>query len=124
MNSTKHWSSALSYGRRMMLVFAGVVLLFGSPGYALAAGTAASGSSDSEAALKTIVIPIEGMECVACAATVKHTVKSLAGVSRVEVSLEKRTAQVTYAPDKLSLDRIVAAIDKLGYKAGIPRDAE
>jgi len=63
------------------------------------------------------------MACVVCAATVKKTVKSLAGVSRVEVSLEKRGAQVTYEPDKVSPDTIVAAINKLGYKAGSPREA-
>jgi len=115
--------SALSFARRMLLVFASAVFLFGSPGHALAAG-APSGASDNQPALKTIVIPVEGMACVVCAATVKKTVKSLAGVSRVEVSLEKRAAQVTYAPDKLSPDRIITTIDKLGYKAGSPRETE
>jgi Cu+-exporting ATPase len=57
------------------------------------------------------------MACVVCAATVRKTVKSLDGVSRVEVSLEKRSARVTYAAGRLSPERIVAAIDKLGYKA-------
>ena len=116
-------SSAFSDRRRMLLAVAGAVFLLGPPGHVLAAG-APSGASESQSDLKTVVIPVERMECVVCAATIKRTVKSLDGVSRVEVSLEKRTAQVTYAPDKLSPDRIVAAIDKLGYKAGSPRGVE
>ena len=121
------YSSALFGARRIALAFASAVLLLGSPTYVLAAVLAAetpAATSDNQPALKTIVIPVQGMACVVCAATVKNAVKSLPGVSRVEVSLEKRGAHVTYAPNKLSPDRIAAAINKLGYKAGIPRDAE
>jgi copper chaperone CopZ len=66
----------------------------------------------------------KGMVCVACAATVKRALKSIDGVSNVEVSLEKRTVQVTYAPDKLSPDRLVAAVNKAGYSAGAPKEVE
>jgi len=64
------------------------------------------------------------MVCVACAATVRKTLKSLDGVSSVEVNLEKRIAQVTYAANKLSPDQFVAAVNKLGYRTGIPREVE
>ena len=114
---------ALSYARRILFVLVGAALLLGSPGYVLAAGPS-SAVSESKPDLKTVIIPVEGMVCVACAATVKKTLKSLDGVFRVEVSLEKRTAQVTYAANKLSSDRIVAAVNKLGYKAGTPREVE
>jgi copper chaperone CopZ len=93
------------------------MFLLGSLPPALAAG--ASGTQ-----VKTVVIPVEGMVCVACAATVKGALKSIAGVSHVEVNLEKRTAQVTYAPDKLSPDRLVEAINKRGYRAGVPKEVE
>ena len=114
---------ALPYGRRVVLIFAGAALLLGSPGYVLTAG-APSAVSETKPELKTVVIPVEGMACVACAARIKKAVKSLDGVSYVEVSLEKRTAQVTYAAHKLTPDRIVAAIDELGYKAGTPEEVE
>ena len=89
----------------------------------LAGGTPAT-VTDVKPSLKTVDIPVDGMACVVCAASVRKTVKSLDGVSRVEVSLEKRSARVTYADGRISPERIVAAIDKLGYKAGTPRDVE
>ena len=123
MAGLSNCSHALSYGRRMLLALAGSVLLLSAPWPVLAAGAPAA-APDSKSELKTIVIPVEGMSCVACAATVKKAIKSLVGVSDVEVSLEKRSARVTYASDKLSPDSIVDAIDKAGYKAGSPREAE
>lgn len=116
-------SYACSFARRVVFAFAGVVFLFPSPASVLAAETP-SAVSAREADLKTVIIPVEGMACIACAATVRRAIKSLDGVSHVEVSLEKRTAQVTYAAGKLSPDRIVAAVNKLGYRAGTPREVE
>jgi mercuric ion binding protein len=114
---------AHSYARRMLLVLAGASVLLGSAGRVFSAGPP-SPKDEAHADLKTIVIPVEGMVCFACAATVKKAVKSLEGVRDVEVSLEKRTAKVTYAAHKLSADRIVAAINQAGYRAGLPKEAE
>src|SRR5229473_4994223 len=98
------------YSWRVLLVFAAALALSGSPGPVLAGDTSAA-VSNVKPSLKTVDIPVDGMACVVCAATVKKAVKSLDGVSRVEVSLEKRTARVTYAAGRLWPDRIVAAID-------------
>lgn len=74
----------------------------------------------SNAATKTTFIPVEGMSCSSCAATVKRGVKGIDGVAAVEISLEHRGARVRYAEDKVSPDQIAAAITQLGYKAGHP----
>ena len=74
----------------------------------------------SNAATKTTFIPVEGMSCSSCAATVKRAVKGLNGVTEVEVSLEHRGARVRYAEGKVTPDQIAAAINQLGYKAGHP----
>ena len=123
MTGPDRFSRVRSYWQRVLLVLAAVFVLSGLPGPVLAAGTPAA-VSDVKPSLKTVDIPVDGMACVVCAATVKKTVKSLDGVSRVEVSLEKRTARVTYAADRLWPDRITAAIGKLGYEAGTPREVE
>jgi copper chaperone CopZ len=114
---------AVGFGRRAMFVLAGVIVLIGSAAN-LSAVVAAPEATTSKTDLKTVIIPVEGMICISCAGTVKKALKSLSGVSRVEVDLEKRTAQVTYASDQVSADRMVAVVNKLGYKAGVPRDAE
>jgi copper chaperone CopZ len=74
--------------------------------------------------VKTVVIPVEGMACIACAASVKRALKSIDGVSEVEVNLAQRVARVTYAPAKVAPDRLVTAINKLGYRAGTPKEVE
>lgn len=73
---------------------------------------------------KTISIPVEGMSCVSCAASVKRTLKGIDGVQHVEVSLERREAVVRFFPAKVSPQRLEAAINELGYKAGKSRVVE
>lgn len=79
-------------------------------------------SAARETDLKTVILPIEGMSCVACAARVKKTLTSIDGVSAVEVNLAERNARVRFAPAKLSPTRLVAAVDGLGYRAGPPAE--
>jgi copper chaperone CopZ len=55
---------------------------------------------------------------------VKRTLKAIDGVSEVEVNLERRSARVTYAPGRVAPEKLVAAINRLGYRAGTPRDVE
>lgn len=75
-----------------------------------------------QAKVKTVIIPIEGMSCVACAASVKKALTSLGGVSKVEVSLADRNARVRFDSTRVSPDRLVAAVNALGYRAGAPAE--
>lgn len=80
-------------------------------------------SATEEANLKTVIIPIEGMSCAACAARVKKALTSIDGVADVEVNLADRNARVRFAPSKLSPDRLVSAVNGLGYHASTPTEA-
>jgi copper chaperone CopZ len=51
---------------------------------------------------------------------VKKTLKALEGVREVVVSLEQQSAQVRYVESAVSPERLVAAINNLGFKAGTP----
>lgn len=86
--------------------------------------TGGAAQAASNAVFKTVTIPIEGMSCSACAARVKRTLKAMDGVAEVEISLEHRNARVRYVEGKASPERLVAAINQLGYKAGTPRAPE
>lgn len=102
-----------------------VLLLLGAVAIALTVATPAGGSdSKSGPQVQTISIPVEGMSCVSCAARVKRALKRIDGVEQVEVSLERREATVRFRPDRVSPDRLKAASDALGYKAGRPRVVE
>ena len=77
-----------------------------------------------EARMRTVLIPIEGMSCMACAAKVTQTLESIKGVLKAEVNLAERNARVQFAPTQVPLSQIVAAINGLGYKAGAPAEAK
>lgn len=117
-------SDARSNVRRPLLVLAGAVVLFCLPTGIGAADPLSAGSTKSQ--VKTVIIPVGGMACISCAASVKRAIKFLTGVSSVEVNLEKGSARVTYAVDQISPDRIVAAINDLSasFKAGAPKQVE
>lgn len=80
----------------------------------------AANAEVSSIGMKAVRIPIQGMVCTVCAASVKKTLLSLEGVQGAEISLERREAQVQYIEGKVSAQQLVAAIDQLGYKAGEP----
>lgn len=67
-----------------------------------------------------VTIPVEGMVCVSCTASVKKALKSIGGVTEAEVSLERREVRVRYMEEKVSPKALTAVITKLGYIAGTP----
>lgn len=72
----------------------------------------------------TVTLPIEGMTCASCVARVKKTLHSIEGVTEVEVSLVHRAARVSYLEAQVSPERLAAAINDLGYRAGTPMAEE
>lgn len=70
--------------------------------------------------LNKATIPIEGMSCNACVASIKKKLKSLDGLEEVNVSLEQRNATVFYEEGSMTAQQIQEAINELGYKAGEP----
>jgi len=70
---------------------------------------------------ESVLIPVEGMSCSVCAGRVRKTLKEIAGVSEVQVSLERHEAEIRYEPEKTSPQKLAKAIDDLGYKAGTPK---
>lgn len=78
-------------------------------------------SSDT---LSDAVLSVEGMSCGACAARVKGTLKEIDGVAAVQVNLAARRVYVRYADEKVTPERLAAAINEVGYKAAVPADAD
>ncbi|MFZ5976265.1 MAG: hypothetical protein GTN67_04235 [Hydrotalea flava] len=74
--------------------------------------------------MQKVKMPVDGMTCSACQSNVKHAIKSIDGVSDVEVNLEKRYAYFTYDPQKVKVDQIQKAVNDKGYKAGNPQEVK
>ncbi|MHC5210348.1 MAG: heavy metal translocating P-type ATPase [Planctomycetota bacterium] len=66
----------------------------------------------------TLVVPVRGMTCSACATTIERGLAKLPGVETVSVSLASHSAMVTGDVDEAS---VVEAIGRLGYE-GLPSD--
>ena len=81
-------------------------------------------SASSSTETKAVVIPVDGLICVVCAARVKQTLQGIDGVTDVSVDLEHRSVRVQYRETKTSIEGLVAAINGLGYKAGKPSPAD
>src|SRR4051812_23707061 len=63
-------------------------------------------------------MPISGMTCASCARIVEGQLASTAGVSRASVNIATRTASVAYDADRLTLQKLVEAVEDVGY--GVP----
>jgi len=70
--------------------------------------------------VQKVKMPINGMVCMACQSTVKKAIKSLNGVTNVEVSLENKNAVITYYANQIKPEQIQKAVNDKGYTAGKP----
>src|SRR5579859_2886928 len=61
------------------------------------------------------ILPITGMTCANCAATIERNVRKLPGIQEANVNLANERLNVIYDVAQLSHDDIVARVRKAGY---------
>lgn len=81
----------------------------------LAFGFAAS----AFAAVRTVTLSVPGMYCAVCPITVKKALQKVPGVSKVEVSFEKKEAVVTFDDAKTSVKALEDATFEAGYESKV-----
>lgn len=111
----------MSYRRSAVTAaLAALPVLFGLPGPSRAEEDAPPISLRASD-LKAAAVPVEGMVCLSCAASIKRAVRKVDGVADAEIDFANRVLRVTYTPGRvLLLSRVRTAINGLGYKAGEP----
>lgn len=62
-----------------------------------------------------VVLPITGMTCANCVATVERNLKKEKGVEHVAVNLASERATVIFDPTLTCLDALVARVERAGY---------
>jgi len=73
-------------------------------------------SAQEVADQKQIILPITGMTCANCAATIQRTLeKKVAGVVGATVNFASEKARVEYDPAQVSRRDLVEAIERIGY---------
>jgi Cu+-exporting ATPase len=64
---------------------------------------------------KQFILPITGMTCANCVATIERNLKKLDGVQEANVNLSSERATVMFDSQKLVLDDIIARVQRAGY---------
>ena len=71
--------------------------------------------------MKTATFRIEGVYCDGCASTIKTVIERQPGVQMVTVSFADGQARILYDPNAIDEPRLVAAIEKPGFRVAGPQ---
>lgn len=67
--------------------------------------------------LEQITLSVPDVSCAHCVASVDEALTGLDGVSTVTTDLGAKVVRVSLDPDRVTVDRLVAALDDAGYPA-------
>ena len=71
------------------------------------------------AATQTITLSVPDMNCATCPITVKKSLTKVSGVSKIEVSLDRREAKVAFDDTKTSAEALTRATKEAGYPSTV-----
>ena len=71
------------------------------------------------AATQTITLSVPDMNCATCPITVKKSLTKVSGVSKTEVSLDRREAKVAFDDTKTSAEALTRATKDAGYPSTV-----
>ena len=77
-------------------------------------------TKQTEPIITEVDIPVQGMTCGSCEHHIETEVKLQDGIVEIKADHVKALAHVKYDSSKISLDELVTAINKTGYKASMP----
>ena len=81
--------------------------------FSLAAGAAPA------AATKTVTLAVQNMTCAGCAIAVRTALRRVDGVAETKVDLDRNTAQVSFDPDKTSVEALTRATAAVGFPSAL-----
>ncbi|WP_100399126.1 heavy metal translocating P-type ATPase [Bacillus sp. FJAT-44742] len=79
---------------------------------------------EEEQTRRKLTFSIEGMSCASCVNRIEKAVLKVEGMHEVNVNLASNQAQVTGEKGVLSVESVIEAIDKTGYKATLIEEKE
>ena len=71
------------------------------------------------AATQTVTLSVPDMNCASCPITVKKSLTKVSGVSKTEVSLDRREAKVAFDDTKTSAEALTRATKDAGYPSTV-----
>jgi len=70
---------------------------------------------------KKIILPVTGMTCASCVATIEKGLSKLPGVSQANVNLASEKASIEYNPDKVNTRTLMDTISDVGYGVAVEK---
>jgi len=89
----------------------------------LAAGSLILIASTAWAGQQTVSLSVPTMDCPVCPITIKQALSKVPGVTRTEVSIEKRQATVTFDDAKTNVEALTRATTNAGYPSTLVQAA-
>lgn len=71
------------------------------------------------AATQTVTLSVPGMTCSVCPITVRKAIARVEGVSKTDVSFDRREAVVTFDDTKASVEKLTRATEGAGYPSSV-----
>lgn len=71
------------------------------------------------AATRTVTLAVKNMTCAVCPITVRKALDGIAGVSKTEVSYERKEAIVTFDDSKTNVGALIKATTNAGYPSSV-----
>ncbi len=65
--------------------------------------------------IRQVVLPVTGMTCANCVATIERNLKKQTGVQSVVVNLSSERAVVEFDPQLVGLDDLIQRVQRAGY---------
>ncbi|HVR31949.1 MAG TPA: copper ion binding protein [Acidimicrobiia bacterium] len=65
--------------------------------------------------MSTATLSVPTISCGHCKSSIEGAVGTLAGIDRVEVTIDAREVEIEFDENSIDLDTIVAAIEEQGY---------
>jgi periplasmic mercuric ion binding protein len=69
--------------------------------------------------LQTVTLTVQNMTCAVCPITVKKALERVPGVTEARVEFDKKTASVSFDPDKASPAALTKATAEAGYPSSV-----
>lgn len=80
-----------------------------------------SPAAAADAAPQVVTLAVENMTCRACPITVRKSLQKVPGVTDVRVDFDRRTATVTFDPQRTSVEALQRATTHAGYPSTVAR---
>jgi mercuric ion binding protein len=73
------------------------------------------------AAPKTVTLDVKNMTCELCPITVRKSLEKVPGVSAIKVDFDRKTATVSFDPDKARPEALTRATTNAGYPSTVQK---